>query len=102
MDIISIGAIVGGVFVPLASLLYAVTRNLKKDQRAENDKLQARLNTVERDSLKHDESIKRVHSRVDAASHEHDKLETSVESKLDKFEDKLDRILEYMIRQKDN
>jgi hypothetical protein len=111
MDLISISAIIGGVLVPIISLIYAMTRNIKKDHKVEFDnikrdyktefdKISLRTGIMEKEIAKHDESFKRVHYRTDQIEHSHDKLETSVENKMDKFSEKLDKLFELILNQK--
>jgi len=114
MDLVSLGIVVGGVLMPVATLLYVLLRNIRKDREAdkkeylvETDKLERlyrrseeklimRIEQVENNITKHDESFKRTHMRSDNIEKKQDKLESSVDRSLDKLSDKLDRLFELL------
>ena len=57
---------------------------------------------LESDNIRHKESFKNVFGKVDTITHEQDKLETSVENKLEKLEGKIDKLLDFMINKVNN
>ena len=114
MDLISIVTVVGGVLVPVATLLYIMLRNIRKDresdkkdylkeldkletlQRTQNEKLTLRIEQVENQTTKHDESFKRTHMRSDTIDKKQDKLESSVGRSIEKLSYKFDKMLELL------
>lgn len=102
MDLISIATIIGSVLIPVVGMVYTMIRNTRRDSKTEQDKITVRVAQSEKDSTKHDESFKRVHMRMDNLEADQDKLETTVENKLDKLEGKIDRIHDLMLERNNN
>lgn len=100
MDLVSLGIIVGGVLVPVFSFVYVVIRNIKTDHKIELGKISDKIDKLEKDMAADSALVTQVNMRVDTVEQGQDKLETSVESKLDKFEEKLDKIYDLLIHKK--
>jgi len=114
MDLVSIATVVGGVLVPVVSLLYMMLRNIRKDResdrrqylkeleklenlhRNQNEKLTQRIEKVKSQTDKHDESFKRMNMRSDTIEKKQDKLESSVGRSIEKLSDKFDKMLDLL------
>jgi hypothetical protein len=96
---LDIMAVLQVLMIPLAAFLYGLYRNMKKDYQAKLSKLELQVEQLELVSVKNSESFTRVHMRVDNAVNDHQKLETAVEVKLDRFTDKLEKIYDLLIKQ---
>lgn len=90
--------LVGSVIIPTAIFLYSANRNMKREHLAKQDKFDVKLNELERLYSTLDNTVTRVKIKTEQLEGDQKKLETAVEVKLDRFQDKLEKIYDILVQ----
>lgn len=89
--------VVGAIVIPCIIFLYSNYRTNVKAREDRVDDLKEQLEKLENKIAAIPESFSRIHQRIDSLEHNHNKLETAVEVRLDKFSDKLEKIYDILV-----
>ena len=95
-------AITGAIVLPVISFLWGQNKNIKSDYKEKQDKQDKIIDDLLTAKTQINESLARVHMRIDRVEVDHQKLETGVELKMDKFSEKLEKIYDLLIDEKMN
>lgn len=90
-------SVIAAIAIPLCVFLFGVYRIVKKDADSRREKVVDQVESCIRENATIKESLKRVHQRVDSVEHSHEKLELTVDSKMDRLHDKLDKIMDILL-----
>ena len=86
-----------GFIFTIASFLYGVYRIRSKDVEVRRDKVIEQLDDCILKNTKTNESMKRLHQRIDTVEVSQAKLENAVEKMMDKLDVKLDKIMDFLL-----
>lgn len=91
-------SIVGSILIPISVFFYAMYRNSRKESKVKQTKLEEQIIEVEKYCNKLDSSLTRVHMRADQIEYDQKKLESAVEVRMDRFQDKLEKIYDILVQ----
>ena len=97
-DPVLLMSIIGSLLIPTSVFLYSTYRSNSKDRLIKQAKIEEHVIEVEKYCNKLESSLTRIHMRADQIEHDQKKLETAVEVRMDRFQDKLEKIYDILVQ----
>lgn len=92
--------VIGIIVLPILFFFFTSYKNNNKSTDEKIANLNEKIDDVKLLIATNPESFRRVHERIENLEQNHDKLESAVEVRLDKFSDKLEKIYDILVERR--